>query len=367
MFKKRTRLGARLEAVTRVLTGLTIALLMFTAAAAAGLNTRQASAAGSEVYVGYADSSRGTAANFPTPWSGSPNTIFHGCPSTAVCVFDAGAVRVVNNSGSPIIVNSVTITVGPCTYTDPVPAALLPGWQLIVTQVSTFAAATCGPDTVFLDTSDVGPFGVPYGGCTNDGIVPTVTVTINGIPTTYSDTGQVLNTGGVDKANCPPGTNESTQWTLIGSAPCVGSNLTLAPPTQSHPVGTTATVTATFTNSCNQPLSNTVVTFRVISGPHTGVTGTGVTDASGRATFTYPGVLPGTDTVQATVTNPAGTITSNTVTVIWILCDQDQDNDNADHHNSDNNNSDNNNSGNDDDNPVCDLQVSQIDGTISLN
>jgi hypothetical protein len=94
--------------------------------------------------------------------------------------------------------------------------------------------------------------------------------------------------------------------------------LSLAPPTQTHGVGSIATVSATFTNSCGQPLSNVAVQFAVLSGPNAGRTGTGATDANGIATFTYSSALPGTDTLRATVTNIAGSIPSNTVTVTWV-------------------------------------------------
>jgi hypothetical protein len=61
------------------------------------------------------------------------------------------------------------------------------------------------------------------------------------------------------------------------------------------------------------------VNFGVLSGPNSGTTGTGVTDASGNASFSYSSLAVGTDTLQASVTNPAGTITSNTVQVIWTV------------------------------------------------
>jgi hypothetical protein len=194
--------------------------------------------------------------------------------------------------------------------------------QLIVTQLLTGASNGCvsnnPPDQ--MDTSDVGPGGSGYAGnCTPDKIIPTVDVTIDGVTTSYNDSGQVINTGGFDVASCSENPNESIQWTKIGNAPCAGSSLTLAPPSQTHPVGGTGTVTATFENSCGDPLQGALVTFNVLSGPNAGVTGTGVTDSSGMAPFSYSSVLPGTDVVQASITNPAGTITSNTVNVIWTL------------------------------------------------
>jgi hypothetical protein len=143
-------------------------------------------------------------------------------------------------------------------------------------------------------------------------VIPEVDVTIDGTPSTFNDTGQVLNTGGVDAATCLPG-NESTQWTSIGSQPCAGAQLSLAPASQSDQVGDTATVTATLTNGCGSPLQGASVAFNVKSG----TTGSGTTDANGQASFSYSSLTPGTDTVEASVSNPAGTITSNDVRVNW--------------------------------------------------
>jgi hypothetical protein len=165
------------------------------------------------------------------------------------------------------------------------------------------------------DTSDA----IPALTCTPDGIIPKVTVTVDGVATSYNDSGQVLNTGGVDKPFCNgSGTNESAQWVSIGQPPCpTGAVLTLAPQTQTHQVGDTATTTADF-SACNTPLQGATVDFSVISGPNAGKTGSGVVDASGNTSFSYQGTGgPGTDTVKATVTNGAGTISSNTVTVTW--------------------------------------------------
>jgi hypothetical protein len=270
------------------------------------------------VFVGYADSLRADASSFPTPWAGSPSTQFQGC-LPAACEYDAGAVRIVNNSGSAVTVNAVAVHVDTCTYSGWAPTALLSGSELIITQLATGTATGC-PGSGFMDTSDVGPGGSYYGGnCTPNGIQPTVDVTINGQTTTYTDAGQVLNTGGVDAATCPAGSNESIQWTAIGHAPCRGSLLNLAPPTQTHGVGTTATVVATFANGCGQPLQFVSVQFAVLSGPNVGRTGSGVTDIQGQASFSYTGVATGTDTLHATITNFIGTITSNQVTVTWIM------------------------------------------------
>jgi len=269
---------------------------------------------GIEVYVGYADFLRADVTTFPLPWAGSPNTIFEGCVQPA-CTYDAGAVRVVNNTGSPVTVNAVAVHIDSCTYYGWAPAVLQPGADLIVTQQLVNTQTGC-PGIVNMDTSDVGPSGSDYSLiCSQDHLLPTVDVTINSQTTTYTDAGQVLNTGGIDGA-CG-GNNESQQWTRIGSAPCKGSLLTLSPLAQTHGIGTTATVSASFTNSCQQPLSDVLVSFTALSGPNAGITGTGVTNANGVATFSYTSQKTGTDTLRASVTNLVGTLDSNTVTVTW--------------------------------------------------
>ncbi len=100
------------------------------------------------------------------------------------------------------------------------------------------------------------------------------------------------------------------------SAPASG--IKLAPPSQTHAAGDTATVTASVTDVNGNPKPGITVTFAVTSGPNKGLTGTGVTDASGNASFSYSSTKPGTDTLGASfVDNLNNTHTSNTVTVTW--------------------------------------------------
>jgi hypothetical protein len=304
------RRGNRLSRLTLV-AGLGI-LSLVTAVSSAVPASAQS---GIQVFVGYADDSRADATTFPTPWFGSPQTTFYGCAPSS-CSYDAGAVRVVNNSGSTVTVDAISVHVDTCTYGGWPSATLAPGADLIVTELPTGTRVGC-PGPVQMDTSDVGPGGSNYSlVCTLDGLVPTVDVTIGGQTTTYNDSGQVLNTGGIDGA-CG-GNNESIQWTAIGHTPCKGSLFSLAPAAQTHGLGTTATISATFTNSCGQPLSNVAVHFAATSGPNAGRTGTGTTDANGVAIFSYTSQLVGTDTFRASITNLVGTVTSNTVTVTWV-------------------------------------------------
>lgn len=317
-------LGRTLSRRLRAFAPLGIAALALGSATTSALVpvTEAAAATGVNVFVGYADSLRGQP-TFPNPWDGSPNVTFDGC--TGVCSFDSGAVRVSNDSTVSVVVNKVTVHIDTCPFIWSGPFTLAPGHSLITTQTGSVPVGGCitSPDPSSFDSSDIGFNKATYSGCTNNGLIPTVDVTVDGITTSSTDSGQVLNTRGIDPAICGP-TNESTQWTLIGRVSCPGQNLSLAPPSQTHSVGTTATVTATFTNTggptCGQPLSGASVKFMVISGPNAGLTGFSNTNASGNASFSYSSLQPGTDTLQASVTNAVGfTTDSNTVTVIWTL------------------------------------------------
>lgn len=270
-----------------------------------------------DVFVGYADNLRANPTQFPTPWDGAPDVVFAGCHAN--CTFDAGAARFVNNSPDAVTIDFVHIRLSTCTFDMwPHGTVLQRQQQLIVTQTASGAADGCDNSAGFFDTSDIGPNGTGWSGhCDQSGVIPEIDVSVNGVVQTFTDSGQVLNTRGVDLASCPPGTNESTQWTSIGSVPCPGATLTLAPPTQTQPIGSQATVQATLQNTCGTGLQGAPVTFTVQSGPNAGRTGTGVTDVNGVASFSYPGTVTGTDTVVATTVNPAGTITSNTVNVVW--------------------------------------------------
>ena len=99
----------------RTTVGAFIALIpMFTLAAVTPMGTT--SAAGNiSVYVGYVDGVRAGLTE-PAPWDGSPNTIFQGCHPANTCSFDAGALRISNNSGNTVTVDYVTVAFGTCVY-----------------------------------------------------------------------------------------------------------------------------------------------------------------------------------------------------------------------------------------------------------
>lgn len=287
--------------------------------------TPAAASTGIQVFVAYADSLRPDPANFPIPWYGSTNTIFYGCHPVTSCEYDGGAVRVVNNTGSTVPVNDIALHINNCTYTGWWPdsqAVTLPaGWDLIVTQLQSGAGNGCtGPTPTQMDMSDIGPNGADYANnCTRNTLSWSVDVTTNNVTTSYTDSGQVLNTGGLDASTYCGFTNESIQWTVVGTGPCRGVSLSLSPATQTHVIGQTATIVGTFTNSCGQPLSDVPVNFVAATGPNAGFADSRITDANGNASLPYTSTRLGTDTWSASVANLGGIIPSkNSVTVTWI-------------------------------------------------
>jgi Bacterial Ig-like domain (group 1) len=99
----------------------------------------------------------------------------------------------------------------------------------------------------------------------------------------------------------------------------ITTGITLAPLTATNPVGGSHTVTATVSDSTGAAVVGVTVTFTVQSGPNAGKTGTGITDPSGKATFTYTDTGgAGTDTIVATFNDVTGLLhTSNTITKFW--------------------------------------------------
>jgi hypothetical protein len=209
------------------------------------------------VFVGYADTVRAASSQFPNPWNGSAGVTFLGCSPSASCVFDGGAVRVSNDTTATVHVDDVKVHIDTCTYDlwgASMPVTLAPGHDLIVAQTATGQANGCTTDGR-MDTSDVGPGGAKWEGvCTPNGIIPTVDVTVDGVTHTQADTGQVLNTGGVDGADCAhgggPAGDESQSWTPIGQSSCPGAGLIIANRGGSPATGTAnSTYTGSFTVS----------------------------------------------------------------------------------------------------------------------
>jgi len=96
------------------------------------------------------------------------------------------------------------------------------------------------------------------------------------------------------------------------------SGIKLDPSTATNTMGTSHTDTATVVDSDGAPRSGVMATFKIVGGPDSGQTGTGVTDASGKATFTFTDTTaPGTDDVIATFDDNGTTETSNHAMKTW--------------------------------------------------
>jgi len=81
-------------------------------------------------------------------------------------------------------------------------------------------------------------------------------------------------------------------------------------------VGTEHTITATV-KADGKPVAGVTVTFTVISGPNV-QTFTAMTDANGKASFTYTGTGAGVDTIGATADVAGGDYTSNKARKEWV-------------------------------------------------
>ena len=259
---------------------------------------------GIQVSVGFADTSSASA-NFPTPWQGSPNTVFIG-GGTPV---NSGALRIDNTSGAPLTIDSVAVD-------------LLRGNA----QFNLWGSFTIPADgSAILTQTQPGNFDtsafpiVPCGGTLASGEtrIPTITVTIAGTPQTFVDTAHVLDTGGFD-LSCRG--NESLQWRQIGTTGIdhPAGRLTLAPASSSASGGSPVTTTAQLTDASGAPLSNVTVNFTILSGPNVGQAGQDVTDSQGNAHFTYTSSTQGADIVQASVANASSaTVLSDQAVVNW--------------------------------------------------
>ncbi len=126
---------------------------------------------------------------------------------------------------------------------------------------------------------------------------------------------------GIGAAFTAPDGTVGTPYILARGVEVI-SDIDLAPLSATNDVGTSHTVTATVTTddpAPGTPVVGTSVTFEVVAGPHTGTAGTGVTDASGVATFSYTGTAVGTDTIEATFVDSLGrTQRSNRVEKTWV-------------------------------------------------
>ncbi len=276
---------------------------------------------GLSVFVGYAEDKEIETPNpaaFPTPWAGSPNTVFLGgtVPGQAACgtlptCYDTGAIRLDNFGTSPVTVGDVSVD----DHSSLSGGKVFDLWGSFTVAPGTSEILAANPPSSNPSYDNFDTSGFPST-CTPLTVAPTVTLTIGGVATTLIDSTHVLDTGGIDRGQCPPNQNESTQWRPIGAAGTNDATLTLGPPTATAVQGGQVTETATLLDGAGTGIPNSTVAFNVVSGPDVGTTGTATTNASGQAAFTYTGSGQGEDFVHASVTTVGG-FTSNTATVLW--------------------------------------------------
>ena len=171
-----------------------------------------------------------------------------------------------------------------------------------------------------------------FGGGINNESTGTVTVTNStfkeNIATCIADLGTCSAVGGginnesTGTVTVTDSTFTDNGETCMATDPgsCEALTLALLPDSDTNPVGTTHTVTATVRDR-GIGHGGTVVAFTV-SGANPGATGTCfpdecVTLANGEVTFTYTGTNPGLDIISATISNATGLSSTVTATKTW--------------------------------------------------
>jgi PKD repeat protein len=166
------------------------------------------------VYVGYYDTHHPNLTQpKPSPWRGSTNVVFVGTPDPGTSnEWDSSCLRI-DNLGSGSLSVSAFVDMGSKTFslwgTNTLPA----GRTLILAQTGfeNFDGS---------DTSPAGCYGCNPNLCLTavSSTRPVVQLTIGGVTTSYTDTGQILNTHGVDGAGCPytgERNDESHAWQRV--------------------------------------------------------------------------------------------------------------------------------------------------------
>ncbi len=196
-------------------------------------------AANVEVYVAYAENVHTTPVFMPNPWYGNPNVTFLGYPSSppaasAPLAWNTGGILIRNAGATPVVLGPGVRVDG---FTNPatsftlwdstgntgdgllgssgIPSSglpLAPGQEVILAQTGAsrssstdFNPSPCTPATPNpLCSSNFNTSAIPG--------YPVIHLTLNGVPETFTDSAQILNTAGINSA-----TNQSVQWRLIGT------------------------------------------------------------------------------------------------------------------------------------------------------
>ena len=212
--------------LARTATLAVAASLAASTALAAGATAPAAAATPLNIFVGYMDTHTvASSSSQPNPWPYTDPSSYVGSPCsnfghTTTC-WDASAIRLDNPGSSDVTGVQAEVDIGSKVYK-------MWGTSLTVKAHGMLVLTETGAqNSTNFDGSDYPPNAYNGGNlasCANSGAIPAVKITIAGTTTTYLDSGQVLNGGGVDSGHCLNGTfvsgrmDESRQWVQIGSA-----------------------------------------------------------------------------------------------------------------------------------------------------
>jgi hypothetical protein len=215
------------------------------------LTTCNAAPATPKIFLGYADNYFTHGSPTGLPWlnanlpAGLPSPQIIGCGvnpnggalAPDVCPtdpiqptvdsYDAGAILIDNPGTTAITVTNASVNIGTCgapgsgaALYDPWPGlniSIPAGGTLVLTQTG-LSDDPCGQeigDGYNFDTSESSG----NDNCTPNGAIPVVSLTIGGQPVTVTDSGQILNTGGIDPGGCfvsgTPQANEFHAFTQV--------------------------------------------------------------------------------------------------------------------------------------------------------
>src|SRR5260370_1877263 len=207
-----------------------------------------------------------------------------------------------------------------------------PTFHNLVTGGSRGDFATVGPDGCLYatQTSSVEKVTASDGSCPfipsiclPNPVIPQVHVTINGFTFNYTDSGQALNSCGID-GECN-GTNESQAWQQIGGKggpvntplPPAMTLALQAAPSNGHIVGQSQAFTVAAMDGAGRTVPNVAVQLGVFGANPQQLAGT--TDINGTATFSYIGSNAGSDTITATAFISGLRTVSNAVPLQWTI------------------------------------------------
>src|SRR5215472_3582645 len=219
---RRRRAPARRKLVLTAAAALTLSLVQLAAPAGHALADTPLN-----VLAGYMDTHTvGFSSKQPNPWPYTDPSSFVGTPcpnypNNTTC-WDASAVRLDNPGSTDVTGVHVVVVIGSKTYNLwPSSLTVKAHGMLVLTETGS------QKNSANFDGSDFPPNSYNGGNtasCANSGAIPAVKITISGATTTYLDSGQVLNGGGVDSGHCLNGKfvsgrmDESHPWAQIGSS-----------------------------------------------------------------------------------------------------------------------------------------------------